>query len=165
LLPCVAHFPPLTVIVNRFLISKAVKSGLSTNFGQLNEALAYFKDEMVGQGLWENVALFVGSDFGRTLTANSGEGTDHGWAGHYFIMGGSVQGGKIHGQYPQDITTDGPHNLGRGRLIPTTSWDSILNSIVGWMGVEDEDGLNYCLPNRLNTGSTPILKDEVFTAR
>ena len=26
--------------------------------------------------------------------------------------------------------------------------DPILNSIVEWMGVEDEEELNYCLPNR-----------------
>jgi uncharacterized protein (DUF1501 family) len=58
--------------------SEAVKAGLSTNFGQLDEALTYFKDEMVAQGLWQSVTLFVASDFGRTLTANSGAGSDHG---------------------------------------------------------------------------------------
>ena len=139
-----------------------MKDGLTTNFGMLNEALTFFNDEMVAKGLWQDVTLFVASDFGRTLTANSGAGSDHGWGGNYFIMGGSVKGGKIHGQYPDDISTDGPQNIGRGRIVPTTSWDSILNSIVGWMGVEDEDGLNYCLPNRLKTGSRVIAKDEVF---
>jgi uncharacterized protein (DUF1501 family) len=139
-----------------------VKDNLSLKFAELNQALTYFKQEMEGQGLWDNVNLFVASDFGRTLTANSGEGSDHGWGGNYFIMGGSVQGGKIHGQYPQDITTDGPLNLGRGRIVPTTSWDSILNSIVEWMGVEDEEGLNYCLPNRLKTGTTLLEKSDVF---
>lgn len=139
-----------------------MKENLSLNFAELNKALTYFHDEMEAQGLWDSVSLFVTSDFGRTLTANSGDGTDHGWGGHYFMMGGSVQGGKIHGQYPQDITEDGPVNIGRGRIMPTTSWDSILNSVVEWMGVEDEDGLNYCLPNRRRTGSNLLTKGDVF---
>ncbi len=29
-----------------------------------------------------------------------GLGTDHAWGGNHFIVGGSVKGGLIHGQYP-----------------------------------------------------------------
>lgn len=139
-----------------------LKSKLSTNFQELNQALTYFTDEMIAQGLWDNVSLVIASDFGRTLTANSGEGSDHGWAGNYFAMGGSVKGGQIHGQYPEDITEAGPYNLGRGRLMPTLSWESILNSAVGWMGVETDAELDYCLPNRIQTGTKLYTKEEVF---
>lgn len=31
---------------------------------------------------------------------HSGLGTDHAWGGNHFILGGSVRGGRIHGQYP-----------------------------------------------------------------
>lgn len=141
-----------------------LKTELSLHFNDLNEALTYFKDEMTAQGYWDGVSLVVTSDFGRTLTANSGDGSDHAWAGNYFVMGGSVKGGKIHGQYPADITEAGPYNLGRGRLMPTLSWESILNSVAEWMGVEEELELDYCLPNRMGTGTQLFTKDDVFDA-
>lgn len=63
--------------------------------------------------------------------------------------GGSVDGGKILGKYPDDITPDGVLNIGRGRIIPTTSWDAIWNGVAEWMGVKS-DQLDYVLPNREN---------------
>ena len=117
---------------------------------------------MVAQELWRNVTLVITSDFGRTMTVNSGGGSDHGWGGNYFIMGGSVLGGRIHGQYPQDITEGGPVNIGRGRIAPTLSWESIMNGIVEWMGIEDAPGLNYCLPNRNTTGTKLFKKSDLF---
>jgi uncharacterized protein (DUF1501 family) len=124
--------------------------------------LTYFQAEARSKGFWDKVSVVVTSDFGRTLTANSGEGSDHGWAGHYFIAGGSVKGGQIHGQYPQDITEAGPVNVGRGRLIPTTSWESVLNSVAQWMGIENESTLDIILPNRLKAGSKLMTRSEVF---
>jgi cullin-associated NEDD8-dissociated protein 1 len=106
----------------------------------------------------------ITSDFARTLTPNSGEGTDHAWGGNYFIMGGAVNGGIIHGEYPSDLTDDGPLSIGRGRLIPSMSWESVLNPIAQWMGVQTEQELNYCLPNRITTGTKLIQKEEVFVA-
>jgi uncharacterized protein (DUF1501 family) len=66
------------------------------------------------------------------------------------MMGGSVKGGQILGQYPLDITPDGPLNIGRGRIIPTTSWDAVWQGVVQWMGVDNTD-LDVCLPNAENT--------------
>lgn len=108
------------------------------------------------------MTVVVVSDFARTLTANSGEGSDHAWGGHYFLMGGSVKGGQIHGEYPADITESSPLNLGRGRIIPTTSWDSLFHSVVEWMGVETDSERDYCLPNRKQTGSKLYSKSDVF---
>jgi hypothetical protein len=36
-----------------------------------------------------------------------------------------VKGIQILGEYPDDLTGTGPLNIGRGRLIPTTSWEAI----------------------------------------
>ena len=66
-------------------------------------------------------------------------------------MGGDVAGGKIMGQYPSDLTEKGPLNVGRGRFIPTTSWDAVWNGVAQWMGVTAEAELDYCLPNRKAT--------------
>lgn len=138
-----------------------MKSRLSRGFVDLNKTLKAFVDEMKAQGVWDRVTLVVTSDFARTLTANSNMGSDHAWGGNYFVMGGSVDGGKIHGDYPADITSAGPLNIGRGRLIPTLSWESIMNSIVDWMGVPDKD-LDYCMPNRKKTGTKLFKATEVF---
>jgi uncharacterized protein (DUF1501 family) len=138
-----------------------MKTGLSNKFSDLNEALSSFVDEMKAQGSWDDTTLVISSDFGRTLTPNSGEGSDHGWGGNYFITGGAVKGGRIHGEYPADITATGPLNIGRGRLIPTLSWESILNSCLQWMGVPDAD-LDYCLPNRMETGAELFAVEDIF---
>lgn len=81
--------------------------------------------------------------------------------GNYFTMGGSVKGGQIHGEYPSDITLASPLNIGRGRLIPTMSWESIFNSVLQWMDVPDSQ-LDYCLPNRFDAGAQLLTKAEVF---
>ena len=56
-----------------------MKTGLSSNFFQLNEALTVFYNEMKAQGVWDGVSLLITSDFSRTLTSNSGDGSDHAW--------------------------------------------------------------------------------------
>jgi uncharacterized protein (DUF1501 family) len=141
-----------------------MKENLSARFQDLDAALALFEQEMKAQGLWDQVAVVVTSDFGRTLTTNSGTGSDHAWAGNYMVMGGAVKGGKILGEYPTDLTGSGPLNIGRGRLIPTLSWESMLNGVVEWMGVDTEEGLDYCMPNRHNTGTRLFSRNELFRA-
>jgi uncharacterized protein (DUF1501 family) len=142
-----------------------MKVRLADNFQKLNQALTLFVAELKAQGLWEQVTLVTASDFGRTLTPNSGEGSDHGYGGHYFMLGGSVKGRRIHGTYPSDITAKSDLNLGRGRILPTTSWDSYWNGVLEWMGVDDspdELGLDYCLPNRHQTGTKLYSKEDLF---
>ena len=68
--------------------------------------------------------------------------------GNYFILGGGLNGGKIFGEYPDDLTLNGPLNTGSGRFIPTTSWDSIYNAVAEWLGITDSDDLDQVLPNR-----------------
>lgn len=48
-------------------------------------------DELVGIDLWVNVTVVVASEMGRTITPNTSDGTDHGWAGHHFVVGGNVR--------------------------------------------------------------------------
>jgi uncharacterized protein (DUF1501 family) len=141
-----------------------MKNLLSRGFQNLNSALTLLEQEMKAQGLWDQIAVVVTSDFGRTLTPNSGSGSDHAWAGNYMVMGGSVEGGQVLGDYPSDLTASGPLNIGRGRLIPTLSWESMLNGLVEWMGVDSPEDLDYCMPNRHNTGTRLFSKNELFHA-
>ena len=78
------------------------------------------------------------------------------------VMGGSIDGGKLLGEYPSDITQGGPLNVGRGRLIPTSSWESMLNPVLEWMGVESDAELDYCMPNRITAGAKLYSQSEVF---
>ena len=136
------------VVVTGFDTHSDVDATLSANFGQINEALDSFAQELKNQGVWGNVTIVTASDFGRTLTSN-GKGTDHGWGGNYFMAGGAVRGGHVKGAYPDDLTDEGPYNAGRGRVIPTTSWEAIWQGIAQWLGVGEEH-MDTVLPNRRN---------------
>ena len=52
------------------------------------------------------------------------------------------------GEYPDDLTNKGPLNTGRGRMIPTTSWDAVFHGVAQWLGIEDEADLDKVIPNR-----------------
>ena len=47
------------------------------------------------------------------MSANSGGGTDHGWSGVSMMLGGSLDGGRILGEYPDDLTSDSPLDIGK----------------------------------------------------
>ena len=106
---------------------------------QVSEAMAAFyqctEQEL---GIPQQVTSFTLSDFGRTLQP-SGVGSDHGWGSHHLIMGGAVQGGRIHGTFPT-LALGGPDDSGnRGALIPTTSVEQYAATLAKWLGVSDND--------------------------
>lgn len=121
---------------------------MSNLFGWIDTGMNSFVQEMKKQGIWDDIVVVTVSEFGRTLTPNNG-GTDHAWAGNHFVAGGSVKGGRILGKYPDTLTDEGTFNIGRGRLLPSTSWEAIWNGVVQWFGV-DGDHLPYVLPNAKN---------------
>ncbi len=47
------------------------------------------------------------------MSSNSGGGTDHGWSGINMMLGGSVDGGKIIGEYPKDLRVDNELDIGK----------------------------------------------------
>ena len=69
----------------------AAHGGLMT---QLGASVSAFQAAMTQLGGADKVTLFTGSDFGRTLTSN-GDGSDHGWGSHHFVVGGAVRGGDV----------------------------------------------------------------------
>ena len=107
---------------------------LEEKFAEIDAALRAFVNEMKSQGRWDDVTVLSASEFGRTITSN-GLGTDHGWGGNHFVLGGSVNGGKIHGKYPDDLTDASVLNAGRGRIIPTTPWEGLWQPVGEWFGV------------------------------
>lgn len=113
----------------------------------VNDALASFYAATVELGVASQVTAFTASDFGRTLTSN-GDGSDHGWGSHHFVLGGAVQGGKYWGTLPS-VSVNGPDDVGQGRLLPTTSVDQLGATLATWMGVAASD-LPSVLPRIVN---------------
>jgi uncharacterized protein (DUF1501 family) len=138
---------------------------------QLSQAMRAFYDELVAQGLSNNVTTFTLSDFGRTLQpSGSGAGsvgTDHAWGSHAFIMGGAVLGGAFYGSTRPDGTglpfgypslqLAGPDDTtsNRGQWIPTTSIDQYAATLATWYGLAVSDR-PAVFPN-LGTFATPTL--------
>jgi uncharacterized protein (DUF1501 family) len=114
---------------------------------QLAAALDAFYKATVELGVANQVTTFTASDFGRTLTSN-GDGSDHGWGSHHFVIGGAVRGGSIYGTFP-DIAMNTNEDLGSGRLLPTTSVDQYAGTLARWFGVAD-GSLNTIVPNLAN---------------
>merc|ERR1719343_624336 len=111
----------------------------------VNAALVSFVVELKRQGVWSSTVIVAASDFGRTLTSN-GKGTDHAWAGNYFIAGGGVNGGQMVGSYPSSLLEGSKQDIGRGRLIPRYPWESIWVPVAKWMGLENSQ-IQAVFPN------------------
>ncbi len=75
----------------------------------------------------DDVVLLTMSEFGRTVAENGSGGTDHGHANCMLVMGGSVRGGKVLGEWPGLE----PEQLYEGRdLALTTDFRDVFAEIV-----------------------------------
>jgi uncharacterized protein (DUF1501 family) len=121
------------------------------------DAMTAFYDWTVHAGVANNVTTFTGSEFGRQIVSN-GNGSDHGWGSHQFVLGGAVQGGHVYGIPPSFVSdqatyfNNSDHTSRSGVLIPTTPVEQLAAQLAGWMGVSDAASL---LPNLVNFSSRP----------
>mgnify|MGYP001261169419 FL=1 len=113
-------------------------------FIELNEAIQIFWTAIEAMGLQNNVVLYTASDFGRSLTSN-GSGSDHAWGGNHFIISGSAAGGEIYGEYPV-LAAGGSNDVGRGRILPSTSVDAYMAELANWYGVPQSE-MSTVIPN------------------
>lgn len=129
-------------------------SGLLANLNNLlpplSQSLKAFYDATAELGVANDVTTFTVSDFARTLTPNSNNGSDHAWGGNHIVMGGGVNGGRLYGSYPASLATGNPLDTGRGRLIPTTSVDQYAAELAMWFGIGNDASLETLFPNIRN---------------
>ena len=128
-----------------------------TLLGRVSAAMTAFYDATVELGVANKVTAFTASDFGRTLASN-GDGSDHGWGSHHFMVGGAVKGQAFYGSPPpvsvsSTAAAQDQWHVGQGRLLPSTSVDQYAGTLAKWFGVADGE-LAGILPNLRHFGST-----------
>ncbi|MBC6942686.1 MAG: DUF1501 domain-containing protein [Xanthomonadales bacterium] len=107
------------------------------------------------------VTVFSASEFARTLQSN-GSGSDHGWGGVQFVLGGAVNGGRLYSDgggpisgFPnQDLGA--PNNFSRGQMIPGISVDQYAVTLARWLGVTAASDLAAIFPNLSQFGSSNL---------
>lgn len=120
------------------------------NMAKLAHALAYWDTIMgslMGVNMRNSVTLFTASDFGRTLVSN-GDGTDHGWGSHHFVVGGAVKGKNIYGTFPT-IGLGHAADVGYGALLPSVSVEQYGATLGTWFGLSPTELVDV-FPNLVN---------------
>lgn len=122
--------------------------GHSRNLRTVSLGISDFYKALEEMGLDEDVLIVSTSEFGRTLQSN-GDGTDHGWGGHSFMLSGdsNFNGGNVFGDVMTDLSLTGANAYtDRARIIPTTSIEQMLAPALKWFGV-DNNLMTTVLPN------------------
>ena len=71
---------------------------MRNHLNDLGAALAAFAIDLGTQ--LDDVTLITMSEFGRRVSQNGNDGTDHGHGGLMLLLGGGLDGGKVHGRWP-----------------------------------------------------------------
>ena len=108
-------------------VGRNIETGaLAGQLRDLGASLAAF-DRDLGDRM-EDVLLVTMSEFGRAARENGMRGTGHGRANFMFLMGGNVDGGRVHARWPglQREQLDAG-----GGLAVTTDYRHILAQVAG----------------------------------
>jgi uncharacterized protein (DUF1501 family) len=102
----------------------------------LGDGLKAFYDDLSAQGMLNNTVVLVYSEFGRRITENGSQGTDHGAGANMLLMGGLVRGG-IYGSAP-NLNMD-PSNPTLENSNGDVKWETDFRSVYAkildsWLG-------------------------------
>jgi uncharacterized protein (DUF1501 family) len=110
-------------------------AGLMTT---LNDGLTSFYRDLENQGLLRDTLILQFSEFGRRITENGSNGTDHGAAGIMMAIGGSVRGG-LYGTAPRLNPTPDNQTLENngGDVRHETDFRSVYATVIeSWLGAD-----------------------------
>jgi|GEM_PF-1557582 len=80
---------------------------------------------------WQNTAIILYSEFGRSVKQTGGAGSDHGAGGTFLMMGGGVSTG-VYGTAPTKQSMS-DYNL----ILPSIEFQNLLSPAVRWFGGND----------------------------
>lgn len=90
----------------------------------------------------DDLVILTMTEFGRTARENGNRGTDHGHASAMFVLGGSVRGGKVYGEWP-GLRREQLHE-GRDLALTTDFRDLFAEIARNHLGAQS---LNTIFPN------------------
>jgi uncharacterized protein (DUF1501 family) len=102
-------------------------------FDELNNAIKAFTTDMKSNGRFEDVLMMTFSEFGRRVSQNASNGTDHGTANNmFFISGGLKQKGLLNAM--PDLA-----DLNDGDLKHKVDFRNVYATVLNkWLGVDDK---------------------------
>jgi len=104
----------------------------------LNDGLLAFYTDLSNQGLHTDTLVLTFSEFGRRITENGSNGTDHGAASVMFALGGNVKGG-LYGTAPSLNPDPGNPTLENngGDVTFETDFRSVYARVIDqWLGAD-----------------------------
>ncbi|HEX7183700.1 MAG TPA: DUF1501 domain-containing protein [Thermoanaerobaculia bacterium] len=102
-----------------------IEGEMANAITELGRGLAAFHADL-GDRMRRTTVVTM-SEFGRRVKENSSVGTDHGHGGFMFLLGGKVNGGRIHGTWP-GLSAD--QLLWPGDLAITTDYRTVLAEVL-----------------------------------
>ena len=106
----------------------APNGATSNNLRTLDAALAALREGLLPGNAWASTVVVVATEFGRTVSVNGNQGTDHGTGGAAFVLGGAVRGGRVIADWPGLAAKD--RFEGRDLRI-TTDLRAALRGVLG----------------------------------
>jgi uncharacterized protein (DUF1501 family) len=98
---------------------------LAQLLGGLDGAFAAFEEGL--KPVWDDTAVVVVTEFGRTARVNGTIGSDHGTGTIAFLLGGAIRGGRVFADWPGLAQ----RQLHEGRdLRPTTDLRAVLKGLL-----------------------------------
>lgn len=123
-------------------------TGLMPNLMKdLADGIAAFHADM--QDHMQNLTVVTMSEFGRRASENGSLGTDHGHGSMMMVLGGSVDGGKVHGEWPG---LEAGQMIGPGDLAVTTDYRDVLSEVL-------QKRLNNPATNEIFPDYSPVIRN------
>jgi uncharacterized protein (DUF1501 family) len=129
----------------------AADGQLARRLQPLGEGLARLAADLGPR--WNDTVVVVMSEFGRTARENGNRGTDHGHGNLMLVLGGTVAGGKVYGDWPGLS----PAALHEGRdLAVTTDFRTVLGRVCARHLRLKDERLDAVFPQAPDTGATKV---------
>jgi uncharacterized protein (DUF1501 family) len=118
--------------------TNAANGAYSSLMTTLDGALSAFYTDLLNQGLLGDTMVLQFSEFGRRISENGSQGTDHGAAGLMLAMGGAVRGGLYGTAASLRTTPDNPTLENNGNDVRhETDFRSVYAGVIDrWLGAD-----------------------------